>query len=121
MGEPRSQASRGLVVLFPEPINPKAEAVLVSNGLTMKGYTSRALERTDFDRRTLVVTMTSDQKEKLLSEFENAENVWSLPEYIDTREEVFDPYGGSLSEYGQCFEQLHFMIEVFAEKLRQEE
>ena len=32
--------SKGLVVLFPEPINPKAEAVLVSNGLSMKDHTT---------------------------------------------------------------------------------
>lgn len=28
--------SKGLVVLFPEPINPKSEAVLVSHSLSMK-------------------------------------------------------------------------------------
>ena len=37
--------SKGVVVLFPEPINPKAEAVLVSNGLTMKNHMSDPLVR----------------------------------------------------------------------------
>ena len=32
--------SKGLVVLFPEPINPKAEAILVRNGMSMKEHTS---------------------------------------------------------------------------------
>ena len=32
--------SRGLVVLFPEPVNQKAEAILASHGLTMKDHTA---------------------------------------------------------------------------------
>ena len=32
---------RGLVVLFPEPLNQKAEAVMISNGLPTEGYRSR--------------------------------------------------------------------------------
>ena len=30
--------SRGLVVLFPEPVNQKAEAILASHWLTMRSY-----------------------------------------------------------------------------------
>ena len=33
--------SRGLVVLFPEPVNQKAEAILASHGLTMKDHTAK--------------------------------------------------------------------------------
>ena len=36
--------SRGLVCLFPEPVNQKAEAVLASNGLTMREHEARQLE-----------------------------------------------------------------------------
>ena len=32
---PLEVESRGLVVLFPEPINQKAEAILISNGIEM--------------------------------------------------------------------------------------
>ena len=41
--------SRGLVVLFPEPINPKAEAILVRHGLSMKDHTSVPFDRSSFD------------------------------------------------------------------------
>ena len=37
--------SRGLVVLFPEPVNQKAEAILASHGLTMKDHTAKMLEK----------------------------------------------------------------------------
>lgn len=39
--------SRGLVVLFPEPVNQKAEAVMISNGIRMDGYMSKQLTRED--------------------------------------------------------------------------
>ncbi len=62
--------SKGMVVLFPEPINPKAEAILVSNGLTMKDHMSDPIVKEDFDDRTLFLTMSEAMRQKVLSEFE---------------------------------------------------
>ena len=39
--------ARGLVVSFPEPMNGKAEAVLISNGITLENYTSTQLKNED--------------------------------------------------------------------------
>ena len=54
-------SSKGLVVLFPEPINPKAEAILASHSLSMKSHMSEQLEEEDFDPRTLILTMDREQ------------------------------------------------------------
>ena len=113
--------SKGLVVLFPEPINPKAEAVLVSNGLTMKEHTSEPLGRDDFDERTLILTMGYEQKDKILNDYGNVPNVYVLTEYVDISGEVKDPYGGDLSEYGQCFQQLKDLITKLGVVLNEEE
>jgi protein-tyrosine-phosphatase len=107
-------ASKGLVVLFPEPINPKVEAVLVSNGLSMKDHVSEPLLEEDFDERTLVLTMDSAQKSRLLRSFENPRNVFTLAEYIRADIEVKDPYGGPLSDYGKCFEDLKEQVDRLA-------
>ena len=56
--------SKGVVVLFPEPINPKAEAVLVSNGLTMKEHMSDPLTKEDFEERTLILAVDETVKQK---------------------------------------------------------
>lgn len=113
--------SKGLVVLFPEPINPKAEAVLVTQGLTMKRHMSEPLSETDFDDRTLVLTITGDEKAKLLRDFANPINVFTLTEYIRGDKEIGDPYGGSLSDYGRCLEELSKQIERLASILMAEE
>ena len=50
--------SRGLVVLFEEPVNPRTEKILDMKGLiTEQQHTSRQLEESDFDERTLILTM----------------------------------------------------------------
>ena len=69
--------SRGVVVLFPEPINPKAEAVLVSNGLTMKDHMSAPLLRSDFAEGTLILATSEDVRQKVLREF--APIMWARP------------------------------------------
>ena len=38
---PMEIGSRGLVVLFPQPVNQKVEAVLARNGLSAKDHTGR--------------------------------------------------------------------------------
>ena len=52
---------RGLVVLFPEPLNQKAEAVMISNGLPTEGYMSSPLTEEDLEGDVLVLTMEEKQ------------------------------------------------------------
>lgn len=113
--------SKGLVVLFPEPINPKAEAILAGNGLSMKAHTSEPLSREDFDERTLVLTMDHAQKDKILEDYEGVKNLHVLTEYIKEDGEVQDPYGGDLSDYEKCFEQLKDLITKLVVVLNEEE
>ena len=42
--------ARGMIVLFPEPLNQKAEAVMISNGINLEGYMSAQLTEEDFYR-----------------------------------------------------------------------
>ena len=98
--------SKGLVVLFPEPINPKAEAVLVSHSLSMKDHMSEPLTEDDFDDRTLILTMDAGTMNHLLEDHEHAKNVFTLASYIQADEDIPDPYGGSLADYNNVYERL---------------
>ena len=113
--------SRGLVVLFPEPVNLKTEEVLQLAGLTGAGLVSAPLEESDFDERTLILTMTMEQQEKIYSEFKNPINVFALRAYIGADDDVYDPYGGTLEDYQKCYDQLNFMLDRLSELLLQEE
>ena len=113
--------SRGLVVLFPEPVNQKAEALLASHGLTMKDHTAKMLEQEDFDERTLILVMEDALKQRIFQEHENVQNTWQLSEYIKEETDVTEPVGGSLADYGACYELLDCMISSLVVVLNEEE
>ena len=112
---------RGLVVLFPEPVNQKAEAILASHGLTMKDHTAKMLEQEDFDERTLILVMEDALKQRIFQEHENVQNTWQLSEYIKEETDVTEPVGGSLADYGACYELLDCMISSLVVVLNEEE
>lgn len=105
--------ARGLIVQFPEPLNQKVEAVLISNGCKLSDYSSKQLMDSDFSENTLVITMEESQRQKILSEYANAteENTRLLNELVGDELEVMDPYGGSVQTYGLCYEVLKASIE----------
>ncbi|MBR1622345.1 MAG: phosphotyrosine protein phosphatase [Pseudobutyrivibrio sp.] len=105
--------ARGLIVQFPEPLNQKAEAILISNGIELKDYSSKQLLDSDFSDNTLIITMEETQRQKIISEYENAteDNVRLLNELVGDELEVMDPYGGSVQTYGLCYEVLKASIE----------
>lgn len=113
--------SRGLVVLFPEPVNPMAEAVMEEHGQSLKGHTAIALKETDFDERTLILTMDSDNLRKVFENYENAKNVFLLASCVSSTEEIKSPYGGSLEDYGACYDLLEGMIAKLVILLNEEE
>ena len=87
----------------------------------MKNHMSEPLSESDFDDRTLVLTISAGEKEQLLGDFKDPVNVFSLTEYIGGDQETEDPYGGTLGSYGKCFEQLSAQIGRLADILKTEE
>lgn len=114
--------SRGLVVQFPEPMNQKAEAVLISNGINMENFVSRQLTEEDLED-ALVFTMEAVQRERILEQYENAveENIYVLTDFVGDELEILDPYGGALPAYGLCYETLRKSIKKLVKKLNERE
>lgn len=102
--------ARGLTVLFPEPINQKVEAVLISNGYTIPEFSSSELKETDFADTTLILTMEEQQKERILDRFPDAKNVQVLTDLTGDELDIMDPIGSPLTSYGLCFESLSIII-----------
>lgn len=115
--------SRGMVVLFPEPLNQKAEAVMISNGINMERYMSVQLTEEDFTEDTLVLVMERRQLEKVMDKYENAnpENVFVLTELVGEELEILDPYGGTLQAYGLCYETMRKTIKKLVNLLNEGE
>ena len=111
--------SRGLVVLFSEPSNPRADIVLKSHNLDLKDHKSKGLDSSDITEDTLILTMTERQKANVLESFDNANKVYTLSEYVGENGDVEDPYGGSLIEYEESFAQLSLLIKKLIYKLEE--
>ena len=104
--------ARGLVVSFSEPMNGKAEAVLIGNGIILENFTSKQLTNEDITESTLVLTMERKQRKKVLENYEGThiENVYVLTDFVGDELEIMDPYGGTLQSYGLCYESLRKSI-----------
>lgn len=115
--------SKGMIVLLPEPVNPKAMDILAQRHLELPEHVSVPFSGDDFDSRTLILTMEEAQKKKILEEYgEKAENVYTLSEYSRCDEgDIYDPLGKALEEYGHCFDVLEEVISKLATVISEEE
>ena len=123
LNHPVEVQAKGLVVLFPEPINQKAEAILISNGIHMDGFTSVQLTEEDLTNDTLILTMERAQKERLLELYgmDKEEDIQVLTELVGDELEILDPYGGPLPAYGLCYETLRKSIKKLVKLLNEGE
>lgn len=110
-------ASRGLVVLFPEPLNPKAVAVLKGNQITPAKDKSEPLTAEDITPETLILTMTAKETEMVKEQFPDAKLVTTLGEFAGKPGDVVEPHGGTLAEYGRCYEYIDLLVKFAAESL----
>ncbi|NLK28312.1 MAG: low molecular weight protein arginine phosphatase [Clostridiales bacterium] len=113
----RKVLSRGLVVLFNEPINPKAETVLNMHELELNNHIAKGLKSSDIDGQTLILTMTESQKKKVLQDFPEVEDVYTIKEFAGEIGDVVDPYGGTLVDYEECFTELARLVKKTFYKL----
>ena len=113
--------SKGLVVLFPEPVNPKAEAVLAGHGLDMSSHAAEQFAQSDLQNRNLILVMTKALKQKILAEYENPVNVHLLTEYIGESGDITNPMGGTMEDYEACYQEMETLISSLVIELNEEE
>ncbi len=109
--------SRGVVSLFPEPVNPKAVAVAKGNGIEIGDYQSHQIAATDFGTNTLVLVMTDIMKKQIYDTYTEAVNVYTIKEFVGEVGDLEVPYGGELTDYGSTYEEMRRIIEKIVEKI----
>ncbi|MGN0328680.1 MAG: protein tyrosine phosphatase [Lachnospira sp.] len=104
--------SRGMVVLFEEPYNPKAVAVASQHNMIMTSDVSMQISNDDFSGETLVLTMDAVMKQKIYDTFDKAINVFFIGEFVGEADVVIpDPYGKGMEEYSKCFDGIYRLVE----------
>lgn len=110
-------SAKGMLVMFPEPVNGKAVAIGKSKGYDLSEYSAKGIEKDDFSIETLVLVMTEMGKKKIYDTYENAINVYTIKEFIGAAGDIDIPFGKGLADYGENFNQLEDLIEQVADKL----
>lgn len=113
--------SRGIVVLFPEPINQKILLVAEMNGLEIEEFYSCQLVSEDFSEDSLILVMNGPQKQKLYEEYKDAVNVYTIREFVGEIGDIKAPYGGDLTDYTETYKLLERLVAKIRDKLMGEE
>lgn len=113
--------SRGIVVLFPEPVNQKAETVMDIKGVKIKDQKSSPLTEEDFTKGTMMVVMETRQREKIIEEFGYFSDIFTLGELTDTDTDIPSPLGQPLRGYTECYDILEGLLQQLADKINNKE
>ncbi len=112
--------SRGLVVLFEEPYNPKIETVLNEHGIELVSKLSVQLMPEELDGNVLVLTMGFTDKLKIIEDYGFEGEVYTLKEYVGNDDELLDPYGEDMDIYEAFFEDMYEVMEQVVKKVEDE-
>lgn len=110
--------SRGLVVLFPEPYNPKAVAVLRQRGIILENGSSREFAKEDVTKDTLVLALGIKEKEMLMESYDIA-NLQTVCEFAGVSEQLTDPYGKEIDSYVEFGDSLAQCLRLVDSKLNE--
>ncbi|MCR5742383.1 MAG: hypothetical protein K6F92_01450 [Lachnospiraceae bacterium] len=109
--------SRGLVVLFSEPINPKAVMVMRKNHLEPAKETSQQFTDADCKEGTLYLTMTEREKRMVEEMVPHLSNLYTLREFVGEVGDINEPYGGTEEDYEMVYEHIDLMVKMVAQKI----
>lgn len=112
--------SRGLVVLFPEPMNAKMVSVMRERGMEIGKELSEPLKKDDLVEGTLLLAM-SDQEVSMVREMFPDEKVYKLRNFVGEKGDVETPLGKSLADYETCYEHIDLLTKMAAEKIFRED
>jgi protein-tyrosine-phosphatase len=103
--------SAGLAAVGRQSASSGAKAAMKTRGLDLIAHESHLLTAEYVAAADLILTMTVSHKAYLLQLFPEAGGkVSTLAEYSDEKQEVVDPFGGSLAEYERCAAMLDKLI-----------
>lgn len=108
-------SSRGLVVLFPEPVNPRAAQAAGDAGFKMKEFQAAKLTAGDVEEADLILTITPEEKERILIDYEeeldDTDKVFTISEAANEPVGIPNPYGKEPEDYANCFITVKRMCE----------
>lgn len=104
-----TQAFSAGIAVIPGSRTSKNSALIIKEKLNLDISTREAVQLTRdmLEEYDLILTMTTNIKNLLISNFDKYSNkIYAINEFIKEDNEVIDPYGGNIDIYNNTFEQL---------------
>lgn len=100
------------------PASDLAIEVMEEVGISIKEHRSQHLSIELIEEADLILTMTHSHKESLLSAVPSGKDkTMTLAEWAGETEDVSDPYGGTITDYQSCRDQIKTLLEKGWEKI----
>jgi protein-tyrosine phosphatase len=107
--------SCGLYANPGSPISPNAAKILESENIACEGHKSKQADKKLIKANGFVYGMTARHAAALKGQFpEFAEKIFCMPQ------DIGDPYGGSLDDYGKCFEGIKESVDAIIDRMAEE-
>ena len=117
-GEPIKVFSRGTVVLFSEPVAPKAAAVVTRHGYDIKDFRSSQISQEDINSADLVLAMNQYIYEYLKSDYDISQtSCMSISTFLGIEANVPAIKEDTEEAYESCFTSIEQLMEAVAEKI----
>lgn len=110
-------ASKGLVVLFSEPVAPRAARLLREEGYRIEEFRSSQLTEEDLLSADLVLTLTRELAEQIKETFSVQASCMSIGTFIDIEEEIPEVTEEDPETYQKCFNTLEQLMEAVADRI----
>ncbi len=112
--------SRGMVVLFSEPISPKVSSVLYEHGCEDISKRSTELTQEDIDSADIILTMGKNDMEHIKEHFTIGTTCMFLGTFIDMEEELPKVTEDTKEAYEACYVATRQAMEAVMDRLIQE-
>lgn len=109
--------SRGLVVLFSEPVSPIATDILCRHGYDIEDFRSSPLTEKDLESADLVLTMNHEQTEEIRKRFDTQAACMSIGTFIDMEEEFPEITKDREESFEECFIVMEQSMEAVADRV----
>ena len=109
--------SRGIVVLFSEPIFPKAAVTLHDHGCESVSKRSTELTQEDIDHANLILTIGKNDVEHIRESFDVNTTCMFLGTFIDMEEELPAIKEDTREDYEKLFQVTRQSMEAVADRL----